>query len=70
MCVCVGTCVHVCVEMQVLMRLVLNPYIYMDKVAVMMQEAVCLQTKIQGQEKNPSSAPILHIDGELLYNFT
>ncbi|KAB5535628.1 hypothetical protein PHYPO_G00120070 [Pangasianodon hypophthalmus] len=46
----------------VLMRVVFNPYIYMDKVAVMVQEAVCLQAKIRGQDGNTSCVPISHID--------
>ncbi|XP_047662255.1 nucleolar pre-ribosomal-associated protein 1 [Tachysurus fulvidraco] len=46
----------------VLMRVVCNPYIYMDKVAVMVQEAVCLQAKIRGQDTNASGVPISHIN--------
>lgn len=54
-----------CAEMQVLMRVVVNPYMYMDKVTVMVQQAVCLQAKLRGQDRNTSCVPILHIDGKL-----
>ncbi|XP_047018439.2 nucleolar pre-ribosomal-associated protein 1 isoform X7 [Ictalurus punctatus] len=46
----------------VLMRVVFNPYIYMDKVAVMVQEAVCLQAKMRGPDRNTTGVPISHID--------
>ncbi|KAF5902994.1 nucleolar pre-ribosomal-associated protein 1, partial [Clarias magur] len=49
----------------VLTRVVLNPYIYMDKVAVMVQEAVHHQAKIRGQDMNSSSLSISHFDGVL-----
>ncbi|TTH23517.1 Nucleolar pre-ribosomal-associated protein 1 [Bagarius yarrelli] len=45
----------------VLLKVVLNPCLYMDKVAVMVQEAVCLQVKIRGQDKD-TSVPVSHID--------
>lgn len=61
---------YVDAEMQVLMRVVFNPYIYMDKVALMVQEAMCLQAKLGGQNRNTSRVPISHIDGELSYSFT
>lgn len=64
LCVCVWGGV-----MQVLMRVVFNPCIYMDKVAVVVQEAVCLQAKIRGQDRNTNCVPISHIDGELSYSF-
>lgn len=51
------------------MRVVFNPYIYMDKVAVMVQEAVCLQAKMRGPDRNTTGVPISHIDGELSYSF-
>lgn len=51
------------------MRVVVNPYIYMDKVAIMVQEAVCLQAKLRGQDANTSCVPISHIDGKLSYSF-
>lgn len=52
------------------MKVVFNPYIYLDKVAVMMQEAVCIQAKVRGQDRNTGCVPISHVDGELLCNFT
>lgn len=70
MCVYAHACVHACAEMQVLMRVVVNPYIYMDKVAVMVQEAVCLQAKLRGQDTNTSCVPISHIDGKQSFSFT
>lgn len=63
------TCVNVCADMQILMRVVVNPYIYMDKVGIMVQEAACLQAKHRGQDANTSCAPISHIDGKLSYSF-
>ncbi|XP_060761898.1 nucleolar pre-ribosomal-associated protein 1 isoform X2 [Neoarius graeffei] len=47
----------------VLMRVLFNPYIYMDKVAVVVQEAVSLQAKIWGRDMNTDCVPISHIDG-------
>ncbi|KAK3534662.1 hypothetical protein QTP86_018208 [Hemibagrus guttatus] len=46
----------------VLMKVVFNPYIYLDKVAVMVQEAVCIQAKVRGQDRNTSCVPISHVD--------
>ncbi|KAI5624249.1 nucleolar pre-ribosomal-associated protein 1 [Silurus asotus] len=46
----------------VLMRVVLNPYKYMDTVADMVQEAVCLQAKIRGQDWDSTFASITCID--------
>ncbi|XP_058274902.1 nucleolar pre-ribosomal-associated protein 1 isoform X1 [Hemibagrus wyckioides] len=48
--------------MQVLMKVVFNPYIYLDKVAVMVQEAVCIQAKVRGQDRNTGCVPISHVD--------
>ncbi|KAM9439632.1 nucleolar pre-ribosomal-associated protein 1 [Clarias gariepinus] len=46
----------------VLTRVVLNPCIYMDKVAVMIQEAVHHQAKIRGHDMNSSSVSISHFN--------
>ncbi|KAK3513781.1 hypothetical protein QTP70_028898 [Hemibagrus guttatus] len=48
--------------LKVLMKVVFNPYIYLDKVAVMVQEAVCIQAKVRGQDRNTSCVPISHVD--------
>ncbi|XP_066508287.1 nucleolar pre-ribosomal-associated protein 1-like isoform X1 [Hoplias malabaricus] len=43
---------------QVLMKVVNNPYVYMDKVAAMVQEAVCLQAEGSGQDRETDSSQI------------
>ncbi|KAI4893107.1 hypothetical protein NFI96_020631 [Prochilodus magdalenae] len=50
---------------QVLLRVVCNPYEYMDKVAAMMQEAVCLQAEISVQDRGAGNVPTSHISDEL-----
>ncbi|XP_072525451.1 nucleolar pre-ribosomal-associated protein 1 isoform X2 [Salminus brasiliensis] len=46
---------------QVLMRVMCNPYIYLEKVAAMLQEAVCLQTEMSGQDQKGCNLPVSHI---------
>ncbi|XP_036418285.1 nucleolar pre-ribosomal-associated protein 1 isoform X2 [Colossoma macropomum] len=50
---------------QVLMKVVCNPYEYVDKVAAMVQEAVCLQAEMSGQNRGTGTLPISHINDKL-----
>uniref|UniRef100_A0AAR2JVE7 Nucleolar pre-ribosomal-associated protein 1 C-terminal domain-containing protein n=1 Tax=Pygocentrus nattereri TaxID=42514 RepID=A0AAR2JVE7_PYGNA len=42
---------------QVLMKVVCNPYEYMDKVVAMVQETVCLQAEMSGQNRGTGTLP-------------
>ncbi|XP_076837432.1 nucleolar pre-ribosomal-associated protein 1 isoform X2 [Brachyhypopomus gauderio] len=47
---------------QVLSRVVSDPFVYMDKIAAMVQHTVCVQAEISGQDRDTDSVPISHID--------
>lgn len=49
--------------LQVLVKLVTNPYPYTDKAADLVQEASILQVNIFKQDVDNVSIPISHIDG-------
>uniref|UniRef100_A0A8B9K6W6 URB1 ribosome biogenesis homolog n=1 Tax=Astyanax mexicanus TaxID=7994 RepID=A0A8B9K6W6_ASTMX len=46
---------------QALMRVMCNPYIYLDKVAAVAQEALGLQAELSGRDREPCDLPGSHI---------